>query len=279
MRSIFLLLFLINAINVNGQCNSSHFQHNYGLPNDLKGNVKKIKESHFSLKKLPNGSVVKKQTNTIVSYFDSLIREVAQYNYESNSSLCYRDTIVYDSTGIEVLWEKLKPNGNVHFVYERFGDEQTANFYKDDGTLSSSILVKYGKDCRELETYFMHSDPQDNFKVINDYNEKGEITKSIVFKANNELFYEEYFTYDSVGNEITSIIMIGGEVSSKTFKKYTRGNNLLTFSKIDPSNINSNELYSMQYKFDNKGNWIRKIITVNGKPNSEVNRIIEYYSN
>lgn len=82
---------------------------------------------------------------------------------------------------------------------------------------------------------------------------------------------------DSRGNEILEDVKYreGGPVSRKTVTEYNDRNEPVRILVTGPG---YQELQEMRYVYDDRGNWIRMTVYVNGNPESIHERIIRYYS-
>ena len=167
---------------------------------------------------------------------------------------------------------------------------QVKNLYKYNNKNQKVSEVRYDKDSKVIFS-IQYQYEGDNLIVKEVSNGDGEIEymEKMSYTPKGELEIKttldnfdgtetiERYEYDSKGRKTSRIIEKNNEVSLKVRYKYNDKGLLEELNVID-SKENPVDLRSYTYTYDEKGNWIEKIITVNSEKKFIEKREITYYN-
>jgi hypothetical protein len=184
-------------------------------------------------------------------------------------------------------------------------------YYNEEGYLIDKIIKSYKSGSRErfvydnkgreIEYYYYNNNDDIAQKIISDYNDSGNKTEKIYRNMDRRPEVIFTYTYDTYGNLIElERLSPYREPISKNVSEFNKRNQIVkknvynsngehceeyfynyndNFFLIDEEYYNSNgRSYKDSYKYDEKGNWIQKIIFENKIPVSYYDREIEYYN-
>ena len=191
--------------------------------------------------------------------------------------------------------EKKRKNGEYHVFFAQNGNIlKRQDYFPFDGKIFSNYTYKYDdKNFLIEENEFQIAQ---NYKTIYKYNDKGLCIEGNVYRSNGSLeksykyeydnkgylieksynFTKYYYTNNDKGNPIS--IEIEEPLSLKEiFYEYNDKGDVIKIIKPDAFNSYDKE-YTIEYKYDNQGHWVEKIVYNNDKvKDEEIDRIIEYY--
>jgi hypothetical protein len=160
--------------------------------------------------------------------------------------------------------------------YDAKGNGIEAFCYNADGSFNSKETYQYAKGNR-IETNYYSANGSFDGKYINKYDDKDNRIEANNYSANGSLDHKYIMKYDAKGNQIeANYYKADGSLDLKYIMKYdAKGNQIEeNYYKADGS-LDYKETY--QYKFDGKGNWIKRITFKNQIPKSIYEREYEYY--
>lgn len=218
--------------------------------NNLHGNVKSIHDCCYEADKINGEIITGKLESKELTIFDRNGNiEVFSSNFES-----YRNENKYDSKGNKI--ESIK--------------------YDSDGSISYIVTYIYDEYGNMIEYSGKYPDGKLFMRDISRYNKDG-------FKIEETLFFEtkiasnESYRYDDIGNMIESIsYKSDGRISHKFLYKRDEHGNLIE-SKLYNANGIIDRVWSCEYKYDKRGNWINQIRYDDNNPTSITERVIEYF--
>lgn len=138
-------------------------------------------------------------------------------------------TMDYNSNG-DIIWKKNVSTGQLIYDYQ----------YDDDNRL---IQDRFFKDGELTMTKKLK------------YNDSGQLIESTIINHGMSIDPRTtYYSYDDVGNEIETKIMLNDQVYFKTTYEYDEGNKMIrkTYSRNDKE-------YGVKFKHDNKGRLTHRI--------------------
>ena len=166
-------------------------------------------------------------------------------------------------------------NGKVK-SYTEFSYKERLGIEK--GKRERKFTLKYDEDGNTIEWNGYKSDGSSlDIKYTHKYDEDGNKIESNSYKSDGSLSIKYIFKHDEDGNLIEmNIYKSDGSLDSRYTSKYDEDGN-----KIESNNYESDgSLYSKEtykYDFDNKGNWIKKVLFENEVPKYISEREYEYY--
>ena len=299
LLSIIILLFICNW---QGEC-----QINQNTVNDLKG-IKSIKE-HTVYSADEKGYETNKLNRD--SIFSNNIGLYTLYDTEGNPKIRNRYFPYRDSNGQLVTWRARKDK--IEWIYNSKNLEFKHIKYIEDNSIHSFSISAYNDEDFLIKKELYSG----NKKIIiytYKYNEKGNLTTKIENslirnrltttkysydeKSNvkEEIFYntdsniievsEEdlsnkiQYEYNKRGDLILETKYTGDNIDYKKRIKYVYGDNDRIESKIHftTTGYNSDEsIEVIEYKYDNKNNWITRLRKVDKIIKTVTEREIEYY--
>ena len=183
-------------------------------------------------------------------------------------------------------------NGNLTGENLYLGTEviQIKNQYKYNSKNQKVTEARYDKDSNIIFTTEYEYDG-DNLiiKKVTDKNGETEYMEKMSYTPKGELEIKttldsfdgtetiERFQYDNNGNKTSRIVEKNNEVSLKVKYKYNDKGLLEELAVID-SKENPVDTRAYTYTYDEKGNWIEKLITINGERKFIEKREITYYN-
>ena len=110
------------------------------------------------------------------------------------------------------------------------------------------------------------------------YNDQNLLIKESNYYAGNEFAFANHFTYNKDGLliEESSSTELNGKYKKKKEIRYNKLDQIIEQETFDDKG-NLKETATLMYENDAKGNWIKRTVLINGKPNSIVERTITYY--
>ncbi|CEN52128.1 conserved exported hypothetical protein [Capnocytophaga canimorsus] len=109
------------------------------------------------------------------------------------------------------------------------------------------------------------------------YNEQGNLIEANRYNSDGNLYGKWTYKYDTNGNRIeANSYNSDGSLSGKTAFKYdTNGNRIEANRYNSDGSLYATDIYT--YEYDKYGNWVKRIMYNNDKPESIDEREIEYY--
>ncbi len=233
----------------------------------LKGKVKSIREISYqafgNTDTIIKGEIVMNQD--LKNYF-------ATYNIDGNMT----SIVNYDNLGNQIdKWI---------FRYNNKGLTLGGNFYANDNTLLDSTTYIYDSEGNVIEYYHYDSDGRLKSKTINTYDEKGNVIESKIYDSNNLLFrinkykykkrnliedvsldrnsfvmYFSQYTYDNNSNLVNQIINnADSSLNTEGVYCYNEHSDIVKSTIKVPNEPTVTYTYS--YKYDDRQNWIQKIM-------------------
>ena len=218
------------------------------------------------------------------------VREIQKFNVDER--LIFREVREFDENGRLVAWtyrdydpEEGETKREHRLFYDHEGNKKKDELYEDDVQISYSTFAgkrldsvfKVDMDGKpSLEKWYSYEENapykksvryDDKGKVsliqCSKINDKGQVVESRILNDMDELLGTyEYWTYDSLGNELWNRLEYG----------HWSGVDILqdSFAPIDTNTTR----YELEY--DSHGNWIKEIVYLNSIPSTMTTRKITY---
>ncbi|WP_143569722.1 hypothetical protein [Tenacibaculum agarivorans] len=210
----------------------------------------------------------------------------------------------------EIIEEKKQENHYQKIIknYDRKGKIINEFLYKFDGA-GNKFIPEYNEEGQKTQMYcYVNNSDRLLYKWIYFYDEKGNKTKDEIYNSSDKLTLERFFKYDEKGNKIERTEKYAYNpkeaVSKRTFEYDASGKNI-RINTYDPFGKNLTSYYEFvydtkgnkieenihepngklsskwvyTYKFDDKGNWIKKTEFDQGIfPKTIIERKYVYYN-
>jgi YD repeat-containing protein len=193
------------------------------------------------------------------------------------------------------------PTGRMTYSYDKKGNLTNEDIYMNYNLLVAKNISEYDKDNHKIaetrldknsKVIYKTTYKYDNGRLIEKetrnnkgkveylqkitFDEKGNETRQYTFDAFDNSETEDLYKYDARGNKIRWEIIKNKKPVMNAGYRYDDNNNLLEIIVNDADNkMIENKMY--EYKYDNQGNWTRKVIYSDGIPKFIIERNITYY--
>ena len=284
MKKLLLLTLAIAALTSEGYAQNSPTKKNGWETDNLKGKVKSFTESTYGAEDR-FGEIQKKALDSFKT-FEYTVKgsRIKSTHYDANGRIEGAWIYKYDAKGNLIEWATYNADGSLssrqtfkynvnsdlteHNLYQKNIDYPDGSFYKEgisqyDNNGNKIKYTHYDVDGSILETWAYTYDAKGNLIEENMYNSDGEI---------NNLFLTLY-KYNDNGN-LTEREHHSGIWTEKQILVYDDSGNLI--EEKNQTSIGQMDTY-YEYKFDEKGNWIKRITFINQIPESIEEREFEYY--
>lgn len=176
--------------------------------------------------------------------------KIEKYDFE------HRDTyIIFNNKGNGIEENAYNADGSFAYKwtckYDNKGNQIETNDYDSDGKFYKKWIIKYKYKWNKIETNVYNSDGSFSHKWILKYDYKGNQIEQNNYRSDGSLVRKWVSKYDDKGNQIEE-------------NAYNSDGSL---------GVNCN----YEYEYDEKNNWIKKIIFENKIPEYILERKIEYY--
>lgn len=212
-----------------------------------------------------------------MKYKKGRLAEQITYNLQDNP--VDRITYSYDKEGNLI-------NEDIYSGTENIVVRNVYEYNKDNKKVSE---VRYDKDSLVIfSTSFEYDGDNLLMKEVKDGKGKTEYLQKMEYTDNNKVKYKtvtdnfdnsqttEQFKYDEKGNKILWQVTKNEEPYMEVNYSYDDHNNMTGFSVTNKIN-DETEKRAYTYKYDEKGNWIEKVIAIDGSPRFIEKREISYF--
>ena len=219
-------------------------------------------------------------------------------SYNSDGSLKYQDTYMYDYKGNMIEENQSFGRVKTTYKYNDNGDKIEGECFSN-GFMKFTWKFYYDDKCNLIEEYICIPFPKTDRKNIYKYDSNGKMIEAIHYKYDGDLDFKETSKWCNKGNLIErNINYSDGSSKKNTYKYDDKGRKIEENSFSTNGNIETRKFYdkgneiesnhynsdgSLDYKntykydYDATGNWIKIIIFENGIAKIIVEREIEYY--
>jgi len=221
------------------------------------------------------GSFITKNNSTLINY-----------SYDSLNNLVLKSEI---SSSI-LNGKKRNSNKLTIFKINNLGEKiEEIEFYDD--TIQSRIIFDYDTKGNLIESSYFNKTGELNKKLTLRYNNLNQVILDSITKGKSYSSFGIYFPYESIydknGNIIEKNIFddLTYKLREKYFYQYDELGNLVqeisekltVENHILFSRNQKKELKSTKYSNDRNGNWVLKTVYLNGLPQYEIERNIDYF--
>jgi len=296
-------------------CSSGNKQKNDLEKENLKGNVKSLREASFNA--VDNFSEITKGdrggagwfgpyeyynkynnkgflTESVAKYFDGdslILQEVCKYDdkgheieqYHSNSDgESGKETSKYDDIGNIIELNRYYPVDSLEaswkytYKFDDKGNIIEENTYTNGSAEGRLVTYKYDEKDNLIEAKVYTTDSILHWKTTFKYDDKGNKIEKNMYSYDGSLSGKEIYKYDDRGHRIeTSNSYQDGILHWKNTYKYDDNDNLIEETYLSDNGSSSQKIY--KYEYDEKNNWIRQIQFRNDIPQYIIEREIAYY--
>ncbi len=241
--------------------------------------------------KVEKGSLISK----VVTECNSAGYFVQQRNYRGEDKLVYQVIRQYDASNnlikeneAEQAMQYMAPENTMPDSFAITKDSLLLTL-DEKGNKAEVRVIENGKpQYRDVNTFDAKGNmieqkeyaPWDtlNKRETCHYDGNGNLIEKVDFRPNGSMYLRYSYQYDDRNNIIELVTYQNdGKISTKETMKYDeKGNKVADVCSKSDGTI----VYDWQYEFtafDKEGNWIREITDAGGKPQTVVERMIEYY--
>lgn len=206
-----------------------------------------IIEIHYSVK-ISGGDYVKNSVlYSFQNFFDSSGNKVLDIRFDSAGNEVKRYAYVYNESGLRTEQNQFTPEGllvrKIVYTYDDAGRLAEDNSYDSLGNHEKKYTYRYDQTGRLIEDRSFSPSGDLIKKYIHYYNEEGSKTKSEIFDSSESLVVTIEYSYSSTGEQ-----------------------SVWTEECIFDSEGNLYKTFVNEFKYDEDGRWIEKVILVNGEP-------------
>lgn len=256
------------------------------IKENLLGNINSISEVSYLAEEAENG-IIKGQRNR-ASIDKDYIRNyniegylIKEDRFYSDGNLFEKVEFVYDDQGNKIEKNIIRPGGRAEFVGQilylyKNGRMVGETEYSTTGDLIINKNFEFdsnGNTIKEIRTYPKAKSSERTFE----YDNTGNMIGKKIFYSSGDLSQGFVYNYDNKGNKIEDIYFNRDNKSSSRKDIYTYD---------DKNNINEIKIFydghlekkvNNTFQYDEKGNWVEKVIFENDIPQHIVEREIIYF--
>lgn len=249
---------------------------------NLKGNVKSIKQISYKafdiFGELQKGEVNNVGNSCFYLTFNENGNEIEKIYYNSDGTVDDKWITKYDEEGNEIENNNFTSDGSLLFKlihkFDNKGNRIESNTYNSDGSINSNSTHKYDEKENYIESISHISDGYSAKKETYSYDDKGNVIEKNGYEADGSIRFKFLFHYDDKGNKIEDSYITSDYTTNSTFKFDNKGNVIEELESINKSESIKNKY---TYEYDEKDNWIKKVVYKNLTPTVMLERDIVYY--
>lgn len=282
MKKLILISLSILLLNCDKKINDRHRR-------NLFGKVKSVTHSSFEAiykfgevlkgKKIPNPSFFNQ--NFFVK-FNNFGNEIELIEWELNGSIKQHSFAKYDKENrlkqVITNDSKGKLIYRLDFLNGKNNKPSDKFIYDSKGNLEGTNKFIYNKNDLIVESIYYNSEGKEEGKIKNKYDEKNNLIELIYIDKDNEASHHKRtfkFNSKNFNTEINEFDWEGSLEMKYIYDYDSHGNVIEDYKYKSDGSLYEKRTY--EYSFDEKGNWIKKVITKNDKPEFVIFREIEYY--
>ena len=186
-------------------------------------------------------------------------------SYQYNDSMQLIKKIVFDDNGNIIETKKYKNNSNGNKIkittYDKFNIMTSIEENTFDESFNIIKKTIYNEDREIIELIKVEILESKKKKIERHYDKDGELSKVLTFK-NSNIKSKELYKYDKI-------------IKKFIYEDDNYGN--IYKNSIFKNNGDTIKIYSYEYKYDKKNNWIERVFFEDGKPIGITERKISYY--
>ncbi len=227
---------------------------------------------------------------------DRLVKESVRYlGRRPRPRHVYR----YNTKGDQIEYKSYNRDGSLDtkcvYKYNDKGQKTKETYYNAKGAINKQVLYKYDDAGKLIKYKALKGDSSFDEMFVYTYNNQGYKIKQVHYNQEGKADKTWTYIHDALGNEIEErLCKEDGDLVLRTTYKYnvagtkllescaydSRGNLLEKFirRKKDSKYVHQNGDVSKEvYKYDLRGNWVRKIEYTNNVPQIVTSRKIKYF--
>lgn len=286
-KKIFLLLLLVTGVQAFAQIGNNMRESKNNLKDmNLFGKVKTFKITPYKLVdyfgKITKGDKQEFWRGDVVIVFDEHGYKAENNTYNKVGNLSQKVIYKYNDKGKRLSRDLYNAYGKLQmkflYVYDNKGAKKAYNSYSPTGELNDSYLYKNDDKGRMIEEVWIKKDKSFGSKYTYEYDKMGKVAKMCQYTASEKQVDNcTSYKYDKNGriSEI-EIYNSNNSLSRRSVITYDEKGNEKEIKYYDGKGTFLEER-SYTYKFDNNGNWIERIESINQFPKSLLEREITYY--
>jgi hypothetical protein len=175
-----------------------------------------------------------------------------------------------------IYFDKIKKLSVMKSWYSISGGDSSRTLSKNDSISFQKRIVKYDKKGNKIEEY---ERGESIYTYIYKYDDNGRKIEENYYGADSALEHKSKYQYDEKGNvaEFDQYAVQEGWSLYKTSYKRNKKGNCIELN-ISSCNDTTATRHTFEYlTYDKKGNWLKRVQYLNGKPKVVIERQIKYY--
>lgn len=217
------------------------------------------------------------QLSRILQRFDGdKVVDVTKYN--AQDILQDRTAFIYDENGNVKEEDSYLKTESIQFKniyeYDENGNVTSISRYNKDGGIEYITNSKYDGD-KLISKETIDGDKKLGRVQKFTYDNKGNLIIECLKDGDEGIEHVTEYHYDNNGNKLGMVVKQDGNIVYKAGYSYDDHNSMTEFNVADDKNaVKDSKFY--RYEYDDKGNWTKKTISINGVETFVVERIITY---
>lgn len=212
-----------------------------------------------------------------MKYIKGNLTQKVTYNAQNNPT--DKRIYKYDAKGNLISEAIYLRSEYVQFTNKyRYDDQKRmlteARYDKDNKLVSRTEFEYHGKHLSKKTTF--NGAGQEEYSETFNYDANGNLMSQTSYEKAENVTNVEKYTYDSQNNRISWAFQRNNQLLAKAEYKYDNNKNLISSNTSNMAG-GSNDSRQYEYEYDSQGNWIKKKVTIKGKPAFIAERTITYY--
>jgi len=268
MRSVKIILILILLLpNLSWASLKGAFRRQDLFLRELKGKVKVLKEiSYETVRK--NGKLIKGRRKT----YQNLANDICMFFNRDGHLIENREFNSAGDLENKEIYEYNKTGDMINFTRNYLDETTKEKLIFEYDKIHNLIIEKYYAMSGKLKGR-MHTE------MTYKYDNKGYLIEQIMSGPGGHGFFKKsFYVYDNKGNliEMKEYEYVFKTLCKTTYE-YDRHGNLKKEIYYNSKGKLEDEFTYEYLRFDNKGNWTKRILYINGIPRFIIEREIKYY--
>lgn len=247
---------------------------------EFKGKVKSYRHNKHSL--INNLETVKKINSSYETFFDSKGNKLEVNYYDENGGSVFLEKYEYDDKGNVIkLSDYLEEELNSITVNKY--DNQNNLLGRDVKIIKNDKNFQTQIEYKGIDSYeFRYVNKKKQFLEICKYNINEDIIEHINYDDFGNQVFKRVYEYNDFNNKVVTYydytlfhLKSSKHIFDKHIENYNDNGDIIELRTIK-DNTNE-ELFLYEYKFDEKGNWIKQITYKDKIPISIAERKFEYF--
>lgn len=187
----------------------------------------------------------------------------------------YNQEVLFNLDGNKIEKNDYIPDGTLAnrtvYLYKQ-GELVEYNNYDSQGMLFGTGKYHLNEDADVIRLDYKTTDGRYNWSESYAYDGSGNLIEVKRFKTEEVIDTKELYTFNDKGNVKESEFHRDNKLVAKNNYKYDEEDN------YNELNFGDSVMYTYKYNYDEKGNWIKKIVFENDNPSGILLREIEYFN-